>query len=154
TVSGGTGGYGTVFEVAAATHALTTLVTFDNTNGARPYAGLIADAAGNLYGTTIDGGAFSRGTVFKVSAGTHALTTLATFNLTNGANPYAGLIADAAGNLYGAAYQGGPSNQGTVFELSGTGFVTSAAVPLPSSLVAGLVGFAALPLVCRRRARA
>jgi hypothetical protein len=66
------------------------------------------------------------GTVFEVANdANHTLSTLATFNSANGA----GLIADAAGNLYGTTYEGG---YGTVFELS--------PVPEPTSLVLGLVG--------------
>ena len=55
--------------------------------GQVPYGGLIADASGNLYGTTSGGGANNKGTVFEVAAGTHALSTLVTFNGTNGASP-------------------------------------------------------------------
>ncbi len=118
TFSGGTAGDGTVFEVAAGTHALSTLATFNGNNGGSPWAGLIADAAGNLYGTTFLGGAAGDGTVFEVAAGTHALTTLATFNGNNGSDPEAGLIADAAGNLYGTTEGGGTAGDGTVFEVA------------------------------------
>ena len=97
---------------------VSTLVTFNNTNGAVPLGGLIADASGNLYGTTVSGGANGDGTVFEVAAGTHALSTLVTFNGTNGANPYAGLLADASGNLYGTTDGGGASGDGTVFEVT------------------------------------
>ena len=103
------GGRGTVFKVANdASHTFTTLATFNSSNGASPYAALLADASGNLYGTTTRGGANGFGTVFEVAndAG-HTLTTLASFNGTNGASPYAGLIADASGNLYGTTSQGG-----------------------------------------------
>ena len=118
TFSGGANGKGTVFEVAADTHALSTLATFNGTNGASPFAGLLADASGNFYGTTSSGGASDDGTVFKVAAGTHAVSTLATFNLANGAFPIAGLIADASGNLYGTTPSGGANNAGTVFKLT------------------------------------
>ena len=118
TASGGTAGAGTVFEVAAGTHALTTLAAFNDTNGRNPEAGLIADAAGNLYGTTELGGTADDGTVFEMAAGTHALTTLATFNGNNGSEPRAGLIADAAGNLYGTTSEGGTAGDGTVFEMA------------------------------------
>ena len=125
TYSGGTNGDGTVFEVAAGTYALSTLVNFNGTNGANPQAGLAADAAGNLYGTTRLGGTYYQGTVFEVAAGTHALTTLVSFNGTDGANPEAGLIVDAAGNLYGTTAYGGMgyinvdfTGYGTVFEVA------------------------------------
>jgi uncharacterized repeat protein (TIGR03803 family) len=118
TTGGGANSDGTVFEVAAGTHTLSTLVTFNGTNGKQPYASLIADANGNLYGTTSSGGANGDGTVFEVAAGTHTLITLVTFNGTNGQQPYASLIADASGNLYGTTNTGGANDDGTVFELS------------------------------------
>ena len=92
----------------AGTHTLTPLATFNGANGASPEAGLIADPSGNLYGTTYVGGANGYGTVFEVANdANHTLTTLATFNDTNGADPLAGLIADASGNLYGTTDYGG-----------------------------------------------
>ena len=106
------------------------------TDGANPNGSLIEDAAGNLYGTTFDGGAgrlVSRGggTVFelrppKQAGGSWTETVLYSFcsaaNCTDGEYPYAGLIQDAAGNLYGTTYQGGANDaakggDGTVFEL-------------------------------------
>ncbi len=68
---------------------LTTLAAFTGNNGEYPEGNLVEDGSGNLFGTTYSGGA-GYGTVFEVAAGTHTLTTLATFNSTNGANPYAG----------------------------------------------------------------
>ena len=86
-------GAGVVFEVANnASHTLTTLATFNSTNGAWSSAVLIADPSGNLYGTTGYGGdltlnnGFGRGTVFRVANdASHTVSTLATFNFTNGA---------------------------------------------------------------------
>jgi uncharacterized repeat protein (TIGR03803 family) len=125
---GGTSNNGTVFKVDASTHILTTLATFNGNNGANPYSGLIADASGNLYGTTKNGGTNNEGTVFELAAGTHALSTLATFNNTNGAFPESSLIADASGNLYGTTDGGGTNFSGTVFEVaSGTHAVTTLA---------------------------
>jgi hypothetical protein len=65
-------------STASAQYTLTTLATFNLSNGGRPSAGLIADANGNLYGTMWSGG--SAGTVFKLAAGTNARTTLVNFN--------------------------------------------------------------------------
>jgi uncharacterized repeat protein (TIGR03803 family) len=108
---GGAGEYGTVFELAARTHAFSTLVSFNATNEeVPPILGLIADAAGNLYGTT-------QTTVFEVAAGTHALSTLLSFNLP-GELPIGGAIADAAGNLYGTTSGGGANDDGTIFEIT------------------------------------
>jgi uncharacterized repeat protein (TIGR03803 family) len=117
TDAGGVAGKGTVFEVAAGSNAATTLATFDGSNGANPSAGLAADAAGNLYGTTAFGGSTNNGTVFEIAAGSHALNTLVDFNFNNGSRPLAGLYVDGAGNLFGATNLGGLSHQGTVFEL-------------------------------------
>ncbi len=87
---------------------LTTLATFNGTNGSFPAAGLIADASGNLYGTTFRGGLKGDGTVLEVANNAnHTLSTLVMFSGANGANPRARLIADASGNLYGTTYGGG-----------------------------------------------
>jgi uncharacterized repeat protein (TIGR03803 family) len=118
TYSGGTGGYGTAFEITAGTHTLITLASFNSINGKNPFAGLIADAAGNLYGATIEGGASNYGTVFEIAAGSQTFSTLATFNNANGGEPYGNLIADANGNLYGTTMVGGTSSDGTVFEIA------------------------------------
>src|SRR5271166_461610 len=86
------------------------LYSFQGTpDGANPsYGSLIFDAAGNLYGTTAAGGAHGDGTVFELSpgaGGTWTETVLYNFcsasNCADGAGPYAGLIFDATGNLYG-----------------------------------------------------
>ncbi len=94
----------------------------NGTDGIRPQAGLIFDAAGNLYGTTSTGGTSDGGTAFELSPGAGGTWTekvLWSFGSgTDGANPIAGLVLDAAGNLYGTTYQGGTSSSGTVFELT------------------------------------
>jgi uncharacterized repeat protein (TIGR03803 family) len=88
---------------STATAQLTTLHSFTGGDGANPYSSLIADPAGNLYGTTNRGGAgcgWGCGTVFQLdTSGT--VTVLHSFNGSDGEAPYAGLTADAAGNLYG-----------------------------------------------------
>ncbi len=94
-----------------------------------PTAGLIFDAAGNLYGTTYGGGTFEGidggpGTVFKLTpsaSGVWTETTLHSFGVgTDGSFPLAGLIFDAAGNLYGTTLWGGlyGPDSGTVFEVT------------------------------------
>jgi uncharacterized repeat protein (TIGR03803 family) len=128
TGSGGASGFGTVFEVASGSGTITTIATFNGANGANPCAGLIEDSSGNLFGTAYQGGANGAGTVFEVIAGSGTITTLATFNGTNGANPCAGLVEDSSGNLFGTTQAGGASNDGTVFEvLAGSGAVTTLA---------------------------
>ena len=123
TTGGGAQGGGTVFEIAKTGGSYastpTTLVSFNGSNGHTPYAGLIIDAAGDLFGTTYNGGAHGDGTVFELvnNGGSYTLTTLVSFNGTNGENPYAGLIADAAGDLFGTTLYGGANGDGTVFEI-------------------------------------
>jgi len=131
--SGGHSGYGTVYRLTSSngqwTH--TVLYTFCQlvscADGRGPLAGLIRDAAGNLYGTTSLGGAYGGGTAFELSPvgnGTWTETVLHSFgNGTDGIVPRSPLIFDAAGNLYGTTTGGGASGcvgtcGGTVFELS------------------------------------
>ncbi len=121
---------GTVFELtptAGGGWTETVLHVFNNNgpDGATPNAGLIFDAAGDLYGTTSVGGTYGGGTVFELTptgGGDWAETVLWSFGGgTDGAAPYAGLIFDAAGNLYGTTQGGGTYASGTAFELSPTG---------------------------------
>jgi uncharacterized repeat protein (TIGR03803 family) len=128
TVNGGAWGYGTVFEVAAGSGAITTLASFNSTNGTKPPGGLVLDGRGDLFGTTSEGGAWGYGTVFEVAAGSGAITTLASFNSTNGANPPAGLVMDGSGDLFGTTAYGGAWGAGTVFEVAaGSGAITTLA---------------------------
>src|SRR6266571_4177312 len=91
--------------------------------GYSPYAGLIQDSAGNLYGTTQSGGASGVGTVYKLEpSGT--FTVLHSFDSSDGANPTAGLVQDSAGNLYGTTVNGGASGNGTVYKLAPSGTFT------------------------------
>jgi len=127
TSSGGPGGAdvgnGVVYKLDTAGHE-TLLYTFTGgADGANPSAGVIRDSTGNLYGTTQYGGTLpgnrGYGVVYKLDATGHE-TVLYTFTGgADGANPYAGVIRDAAGNLYGTTYAGGKWNAGVVFELSG-----------------------------------
>jgi uncharacterized repeat protein (TIGR03803 family) len=104
------------------TVVLTTLFSFNGTDGAHPYANgsLLADANGDLFGTTQIGGANDDGTVFELvkSGATYTLTTLVSFNGNDGTAPYASLIADADGDLFGTTGYGGASGEGTVFEIA------------------------------------
>ena len=104
------------------------------TDGIQPFAGLIEDASGNLYGTTQGGGSTNSadcnsgscgyGTVFKLTTSGSGFTKTVLYNFcsqaycTDGANPAAGLIADAAGNFYGTTVNGGTNLGGTVFKLT------------------------------------
>lgn len=114
--------YGTIFKIAT-DGTLVTLATFDVSQGSSPN-GLIADVAGNLYGTTTAGGASLKGTIFKFSK-TGGLTVLASFSGNDGATPEGKLLIDAAGNLFGTTYAGGAFNAGTIFELPKGGTLTT-----------------------------
>ena len=125
TSKGGSSGYGTVFKVST-TGKETVVHSFTGgANGAYPYAGVIMDTKGNLYGTTSEIGSSGYGTVFKVST-TGKETVLHNFTGgAHGAYPYAGVIMDAKGNLYGTTVGGGAQGLGTVFKLSTTGKLTT-----------------------------
>ena len=90
-------------------------------DGGYPEAGLVADAGGNFYGTTVDGGANGDGTVFELSPsnGSWTLTTLHSFT-EQYADPMSPLVLDSAGNLYGTTTQGGSFGHGSVFKLTRT----------------------------------
>ena len=102
---------------AAVAQQLTTLYSFTGGDGANPAAGLMADPAGNLYGTTLNGGASAEGTVFQLDPSGN-LTVLYSFTGGDGSHPRADLIADAAGSLYGTTINGGAQDAGTVFQLT------------------------------------
>jgi len=125
TESGGAFGFGTVFKLSTS-GVETVLYSFQGgTDGNEPEGGVILDSAGNLYGTTYQGGAYKMGTVFKVSVG-GGETVLHSFpGGTDGANPNASLVFDSAGNLYGTTIGGGSASCiggcGTVFKVSSTG---------------------------------
>jgi uncharacterized repeat protein (TIGR03803 family) len=89
-------------------------------DGALPEAALIQDSAGNLYGTTVGGEVgITLGSVFKLSH-SGKFTLLHSFGVggTGGAEPFAGLVRDSAGNLYGTTFSGGASGAGTIFKLN------------------------------------
>jgi uncharacterized repeat protein (TIGR03803 family) len=124
-------GCGTVFKLTHTTKGWkeTIVHDFQGYDGWQSFGGLTMDSAGNLYGTTANGGSYNWGTVYKLSlsGGTWNLTTLYNFGGgSDGAVSWASVIFDRAGNLYGVASEGGGTNDdcsygcGTVFELSPT----------------------------------
>src|ERR1017187_10338012 len=133
TYSGGANRYGTVFKITPG-GTPTTLYSFCSqsgcTDGLAPYAALVQAANGDLYGTTVYGGADGFGTVFKITP-SGALTTLYRFcsdypSCTDGADPYAGLVPAANGDFYGTTYGGGANgNYGTVFKITPGGTLTT-----------------------------
>ncbi len=111
-------GDGTVFEIAKGSKTVTTLVSFNGTDGMGPVGGLARDTKGDIYGTTLYSGTDDRGIVFEIASGSSTVTTLASFNVTNGWQSTGGLVLDSHGNLYGATEFGGASDDGSVFELA------------------------------------
>jgi uncharacterized repeat protein (TIGR03803 family) len=122
TVLGGTFDAGTAFKITA-TGDESLLYSFGaySGDGQHPHAGLFRDATGNLYGTTLDGGSFGDGTIFKLAA-RGSETSLHSFRgyPGDGEHPHAVLVQDTAGNFYGTTLDGAFSG-GTVFELTATG---------------------------------
>lgn len=120
----GNGNYGTVFELRASGKFIV-LHTFGHDggfDGLHPYAGLIRDGAGNLYGTASNGGMWGQGAVFRVDHRTGAETVLYSFGLQpDGSFPTGGLRIDSEGNLYGTTGSGGTLGSGTVFKLDPSG---------------------------------
>jgi uncharacterized repeat protein (TIGR03803 family) len=119
---GGMHGYGEVFKINANGFYSQIHAFGQGTDGIQPYAGLIVDAAGNLYGTTSGGGGFCNcGTVFELANGTWSesiLYSFAGFGHADGQQPECKLVMDAIGHIYGTTIGGGASNVGVVFRVN------------------------------------
>ncbi len=123
--------FGLEVPLRAAAPQFTVIHTFEGprtqpggTDGANPYAGLIADDRGNLYGTTFAGGSANAGTVFKLMPSRDGFkeSILHSFKGgSDGAGPYASLLEDKKGALYGTTSLGGVFGYGTVFKLTPLG---------------------------------
>jgi uncharacterized repeat protein (TIGR03803 family) len=136
TLYGGSAYRGTVIQLTPqpdGSWSETTLHTFSKDDGSAPDTQLVFDSAGNLYGTTLYGGAYNQGIVFKLTPqpdGTWTETIVHNFGKgSDGANPYGTLLLDSAGNIFGTTDGGGIYNSiceqtggscGIVFELSPT----------------------------------
>jgi uncharacterized repeat protein (TIGR03803 family) len=130
TTLGGSGGCGTVFELSPKGSSWTesVLYSFKSTgDGCEPYAGVVLDASGNLYGTTYAGGGYGQGIAYELSPsaqGAWSERLLYAFHAGEGSSPVAGVILDASGNLYGTTVAGGAGGCtdgcGTVFKLTPT----------------------------------
>ena len=104
----------------------TVVHTFGNgTDGGEPIGGVVFDANGNFYGTTLLGGDYANGTVYEVSGSGQNRTENVLYSFggstTDAINPVAALTLDSAGNLYGTAPSGGAYGYGAVFKLSHSG---------------------------------
>lgn len=131
TIIGGPSNDGFVFKLTPATSGPWTvkqLYAFTKTDSGplTPLSGVILDSAGNLYGTTAQGGTGSVGTVYELSPATGGVYTEQIIwnfpsDCSTGCDPVSGLIIDSEGNLYGTGQSGGTNNGGTVFELSPSG---------------------------------
>ena len=124
---GGTYDEGMVFELSPSGGGAwteTVLWSFGNgSDGKFPESGVIMDTAGNIYGTTLQGGNYCSacGIVYELSpsqGGNWSETVVHNFNGSDGSEPWDSLILDPAGNLYGTTGEGGAYSEGTVFELS------------------------------------
>jgi uncharacterized repeat protein (TIGR03803 family) len=125
TLEGGTNGFGAVFEFSAS-GKFRVIYSFcaqlHCADGSQPMTGVVQDSAGNLYGTTINGGSFGQGTAYKLTLrGTE--TVLHSFRLGGGDGyfPESALVPDGSGNFYGTTAVGGTTGVGTIFRVDSAG---------------------------------
>jgi uncharacterized repeat protein (TIGR03803 family) len=123
TVEGGNSDGGTVFELSPTKTGWAKTILYEFAGGgldaSQPDSGLVFDSAGNLYGTTLQGGVYTCGTVYQLtpsSTGEWTETTLFTFGQEGGCEPIAPVVLDKSGNIYGTT--SGAGGGGTVFELT------------------------------------
>jgi uncharacterized repeat protein (TIGR03803 family) len=114
-------GCGTIFQITPA-GTFSVVHAFQGPDGKYPEAAIVLDSAGNLYGTTFNGGTNNYGTVFEITS-TGTLTTLHSFLKHDGAWPL-GMVLASDGNFYGIT-NGGPGDFGTVFKMTAEGAVTT-----------------------------
>jgi len=124
TSSGGSAGFGAVYQLTPSGSGWSEHILYNFQNGAdgrKPTGGLVMDTAGHLYGNSYYGGSGGRGVVYQLSpagGGTWSFNLLYSFT-TAGENggPYATLVIDSAGSLYGTTYAAG-NGAGSVYKLS------------------------------------
>lgn len=120
TTSSGGSGFGVVFKLDTAHHE-SVLHAFTGPDGRLPCGRLVSDGSGNLYGATSFGGAADLGTVFKIDPNGNEIVLHSFTGSPDGRNPGAGLVMDAADNLYGTTESGGSSDMGTIFQIDASG---------------------------------
>lgn len=123
TTDGGSGGGGTVFMLSPSQDGwvFTLLYSLTGASASGPYSNLAMDAAGNLYGTTYQGGAYGRGSVFKLTRNSDGWIYTSLHDFTrgiDGGTPMGSLVFDANDNLYGTTAEGGAGNWGVVWEIT------------------------------------
>ncbi len=115
---------GSVLKLNMSTHVLTQYNFTGGAEGYWPTGGVIADKAGNLYGTTLygeSGQTYGGGIVFKLDTSFNETVLFSFSDATGGNLPSGGLVSDAAGDFFGTAYYGGADNQGLVFKVAANG---------------------------------
>jgi len=123
TLNGGASGLGVVYKLDP-TGVETVLHAFaGGADGQSPWAGIVLDSAGNLYGTTNNGGVADVGTVYKVDPTGNETVLYSFTGKADGGFPMAGVILDPAGNLYGAN-NGGADEEGVIYKLDASGNFT------------------------------
>jgi uncharacterized repeat protein (TIGR03803 family) len=126
TLGGGSKNNGTVYELSRGTNGWSEKILHSfqggSNDGSEPFAGIVFDAAGNIYGTTEVGGNPLAGTVYElvapVGTGGYKEKVLWKFDTTDGYEPVDSLILDSAGNLYGTTPEGGSNGYGVVFKVN------------------------------------
>jgi uncharacterized repeat protein (TIGR03803 family) len=125
TQSGGIFDRGTIFSFNPTSNVLSPLASFNGSNGSLSRASLTLDPNGLFYGTTYSGGSSNRGTIFSFNPTGNVLSSLASFNDSNGNAPFASLTLGTDGLFYGTTQQGGSSGAGTIFSFNPTSNVLS-----------------------------
>jgi uncharacterized repeat protein (TIGR03803 family) len=120
----GANGFGTVYKLTRGNGIWTESVLYSfqgGTDGANPISSLVADTSGSLYGTTsAEGAACGCGTIFKITRGSSGNWTERPVyrfpGAPNAGTSYNGMVSDGAGHFYGATVNGGPTDDGTIYE--------------------------------------
>ncbi len=120
--TGGASNFGVLYKLINGTKgwSQSVLGSFSAHSGESPFAGVVFDKAGNIFGTTSYAGFYGGGTVYELtkSGKTYVPRIVFSFNGEDGGEPLASLIVDSAGYLYGTTVIGGTTGNGTVFEVN------------------------------------